>query len=61
MIDFGLAKKYRDAAIFEPAAYELSELLGLDCVPPVIERRIGDQDGLCFKLLVNYANLRDLA
>ena len=39
------AKKYRDAAIFEPAAYELSELLGLGRVPPVVERRIGTQDG----------------
>lgn len=36
-------KKYRDAAIFESAAYELSELLGIGRVPPVIERRI---DGL---------------
>lgn len=37
--------KYRDAAIFEVAAYELSELLGLGWVPPVVERRIGDVDG----------------
>jgi hypothetical protein len=37
--------KYRDAAIFEVAAYELSELLGLGRVPPVVERRIGDVDG----------------
>lgn len=38
-------KSYRDAAIFENAAYELSELLGLGRVPPVVERRIGEQDG----------------
>jgi hypothetical protein len=38
-------KKYRDAAIFERAAYELSELLGIGRVPPVVERRIGEQDG----------------
>jgi hypothetical protein len=37
--------KYRDAAIFEVAAYELSELLGVGRVPPVVERRIGDVDG----------------
>jgi hypothetical protein len=37
--------KYRDAAIFEVAAYELSELLGLGRVPPTVERRIGDVDG----------------
>jgi hypothetical protein len=37
--------KYRDAAIFEVAAYELSELLGLGRVPPTVERRIGDVSG----------------
>jgi hypothetical protein len=38
-------KKYRDAAIFEMAAYELSELLGIGRVPPVVERTIDGQDG----------------
>jgi hypothetical protein len=38
-------KKYRDAAIFERAAYELSELLGIGRVPPVVERTIDGQDG----------------
>jgi len=38
-------KKYRDAAIFESAAYELSELLGLGRVPPVVERSIDGQSG----------------
>jgi hypothetical protein len=38
-------KKYRDAAIFESAAYELSELLGIGRVPPVVERTIDGQDG----------------
>jgi hypothetical protein len=38
-------KKYRDAAIFESAAYELSELLGIGRVPPVVERSIDGQDG----------------
>ena len=38
-------KRYRDAAIFESAAYELSELLGLGRVPPTVQRRIGTQDG----------------
>ncbi len=38
-------KKYRDAAIFEKAAYELSELLGIDRVPPVVERSIDGQNG----------------
>jgi hypothetical protein len=38
-------KKYRDAAIFESAAYALSELLGIGRVPPVVERRIDDLNG----------------
>jgi len=37
--------KYRDAAIFEVAAYELSELLGIGRVPPAVVRRVGNQDG----------------
>ena len=38
-------KKYRDAAIFESAAYELSRLFGLNRVPPVVERTIDGQEG----------------
>jgi hypothetical protein len=38
-------KKYRDAAIFESAAYELGELLGIGRVPPVVERRVGADSG----------------
>jgi hypothetical protein len=38
-------KKYRDAAIFESAAYALSELLDLGRVPPVVERAIDGQGG----------------
>jgi hypothetical protein len=36
---------YRDAAIFEVAAYELSELLGIGWVPPAVARRIDGTDG----------------
>ena len=36
---------FRDSFIFECAAYELSRLLGLDNVPPVVERRIGGASG----------------
>jgi len=39
------AKSFRDAAIFECAAYEVSRSLGLGRVPPVVERRIGTQNG----------------
>jgi hypothetical protein len=38
-------KEYRDAAIFESAAYALSELLGIGRVPPVVERSVGKKDG----------------
>jgi len=38
-------KKYRDAAIFESAAFELSEMLGIGRVPPVVERSIDGQNG----------------
>jgi hypothetical protein len=41
----GPRKKYRDAAIFESAAYALSELLGIGRVPPVVERSIDGEDG----------------
>ncbi|MDA2938194.1 hypothetical protein MYX75_08035 [Acidobacteria bacterium AH-259-A15] len=34
---------FRDDAIFNCAAYELSKLLGLDNVPPVVERKIKGQ------------------
>ena len=36
---------FRDSYLFEPAAYELSRLLGLDNVPPAIVRRIGGKSG----------------
>ncbi len=38
-------KTYRDAAIFECAAYELSELLGIGRVPPAVARRIDGESG----------------
>lgn len=36
---------YRDAAIFEAAAYELSELLGIGRVPPAAVRSLDGMDG----------------
>ncbi|MBI4553644.1 MAG: hypothetical protein HY710_15370 [Candidatus Latescibacteria bacterium] len=36
---------FRDDAIFECAAYTLSRMLGLDTVPPVVERRVEGKDG----------------
>jgi hypothetical protein len=36
---------FRDSFVFEPAAYELSRLLGLDNVPPVVPRRVRAQSG----------------
>ncbi len=36
---------FRDDAIFECAAYELAKLLGMDTVPPVVERKIQRTEG----------------
>ena len=36
---------FRDSYIFEPAAYELSRLLGLDNVPPATLRRLHNKKG----------------
>ncbi len=36
---------FRDDCRFEVAAYRLSKLLGLDSVPPVVERKIGRDKG----------------
>ncbi|MFQ5744009.1 MAG: hypothetical protein ACE5HV_10525 [Acidobacteriota bacterium] len=36
---------FRDQAVFECAAYTLDRLLGLGRVPPVVERKIGKQQG----------------
>jgi hypothetical protein len=38
-------KNFRDSCLFECAAYELSLLLGLDTVPPVIVREINGKQG----------------
>lgn len=37
--------KYRDSYIFEVAAYELNELLGIGRIPPVVERNVNGQGG----------------
>jgi hypothetical protein len=36
---------FKDEALFELAAYELAQMLGLDQVPPVVERRLFKKDG----------------
>ena len=41
----GTQVEFRDNCIFECAAYELSRLLGLNNVPPVVEREIGGVKG----------------
>ena len=41
----GSQVEFRDNCIFECAAYELSQLLGLNNVPPVVEREIGGVKG----------------
>ena len=39
------ARGFRDQHLFEVAAYELSRLLGIDNVPPAVERTIGRDRG----------------
>src|SRR5262249_54455852 len=41
----GTELMFRDSALFEPAAYELSRMLGLDSVPPAVRRSIHGTDG----------------
>jgi len=41
----GTQVPFRDDYIYECAAYELSRLLGLDNIPPTVEREILGQDG----------------
>ena len=41
----GLAMEFVDSWKYEVAAYELDKLLGLDLVPPTVERHIGGKDG----------------
>ena len=36
---------FKDSCRFEPAAYEFARLLGMDNVPPTVERRIGGRRG----------------
>ncbi len=43
--DGTVVMNFRDSYIFEPAAYELSRLLGLDNVPPVILRKLQFKSG----------------
>ncbi len=43
--DGTVVMNFRDSYIFEPAAYELSRLLGLDNVPPVILRKLRGKRG----------------
>lgn len=38
-------KYFRDAAVFEVAAYRLSRMLGLNAVPPTVQRRLFDSKG----------------
>jgi hypothetical protein len=37
--------RWRDYCVYEIAAYELSQLIGLDVVPPTVQRRIEKKDG----------------
>jgi hypothetical protein len=41
----GIKLNFRDSCLFEIAAYELGVLLGLDVIPPVVERKIKGKEG----------------
>ena len=41
----GIRRHWRDSHQFECAAYELARLLGLNNIPPVVIRKIGDTQG----------------
>jgi hypothetical protein len=45
MSDGRVRMNFKDSCHFEPAAYEISKLLRMDSVPPVIARRIGTDNG----------------
>jgi hypothetical protein len=45
VIKEGVRVNFRDSALFELAAYRLSLLLGMDCIPPTVARRINGRDG----------------
>lgn len=38
-------RNFRDSYMLEIAAYEMAQLMGIDAIPPVVERRIGGEDG----------------
>jgi len=41
----GTRTHWRDSCEFECAAYQLAKLLGLNNIPPVVKRRIGNKEG----------------
>ena len=45
MGDGRLRVNLTDSYAFEPAAYALARMLGMDCVPPAVERRVDGQRG----------------
>ncbi len=51
---------FRDDAIFECAAYELAKLLGIDTVPPAVERKIRGQQGTLQAWVENVSTEKDL-
>jgi len=60
MTDGTIKYFFRDDARFECAAYELSKLLGLDTVPPAVERQIQGKKGTLQAWVENAATERAL-
>lgn len=45
MEDGRVRVNFKDSCHFEPAAYQISKMLGMDSVPPTVARRIGTDNG----------------
>lgn len=54
----GRVKGYVDYWRFEIAAYRLDKLLGLNMIPPTVERRFRNYRGSCQLMIENAVNLR---
>lgn len=55
----GRVKGYIDYWRFELAAYRLDKLLGLNMIPPTVERRFRGDRGSCQLMIDNSVNLRE--
>ena len=60
MLPPGRRKGYWESYKSEIAAYELDKLLGMNMVPPAVERRIGDEVGAAVMWIDSVKSVKDL-